>query len=356
MPTPLRPFVSIVMPALNEQRYIADAIASVLPRSADLDYELLVLDGGSSDRTPAIVHEIAAQNPRVKLLHNERRTQSAAMNIAASACDPRAALLVRADCHATYPADFVARCVDTLCRVESASVVVPMRAVGSSPVQKAIAAAQNSRLGNGGSKHRLAGHSGFVDHGHHAAIVRSVFLKLGGYDETAPYNEDAEFDARLVASGGRIYLDGSLTIDYYPRASIRALSRQYFRHGWGRANTLLKHGKAPKLRQAAPVLMLLAAFGGLSFWPLLGRASLTPFVLYVGACVAWAAVLACQEGAASVLLAAPAAIVMHMSWAGGFLVRVGERQFPRLFEGLRGLRARLRSALGMRSRDAGHKA
>jgi len=350
-----RPFVSIVMPALNEERYIGDAIKSVLPQPGTLAYELLVLDGGSSDRTHEVVQKLAEQHPEIKLLHNERRIQSAALNIAAEICDPRTEILVRADCHAEYPPDFAARCAETLRATGSASVVVPMRAVGQRSIQRAIAAAQNSRLGNGGSQHRIAGQSGYVEHGHHAAFDRAVFRDLGGYDETAPYNEDAEYDARLVASGRRIYLDGALTIDYFPRTSLRALGRQYFRHGWGRANTILKHAKAPKLRQVLPVLVLLASISGLVLWPLAGFVALLPMLLYVGACILWAAILAGQSRDAAVLLAAPAAIVTHMSWACGFLVRMAEQRLPGLVGRLRSTAARPGMAGGATGRDAGHK-
>lgn len=198
MQRPSRPFVSIVMPALNEECYLRGAILSIEPAPGALDYELLVLDGGSQDRTRDLIEEIAAQNSCIKLLHNDRRIQSAAVNIASEICDPRATIFVRADCHAKYPPDFVARCVDTLQRTKSASVVVPMRAVGHRPMQRAIAAAQNSWLGNGGAQHRKPGRSGFVEHGHHAAFDRATFRSLGGYDEMAPFNEDAEFDARLI--------------------------------------------------------------------------------------------------------------------------------------------------------------
>ncbi len=350
MTAPSRPFVSIVMPALNEERYIADAISSILPKPGSLDYELLVLDGGSSDRTREIVQGLAARHSEIRLLHNERRIQSAALNIAAEACDPRSAILVRADCHAKYPANFAARCADTMHGTDSASVVVPMHAVGRPPVQRGIAAAQNSRLGNGGSQHRMSGRSGYVDHGHHAAFDRAVFRSLGGYDETAPYNEDAEFDARLTASGRRIYLDGSLTIDYFPRASLRALARQYFRHGWGRANTLLKHAKTPKLRQILPVLVFAVIVAGVLLWPFAGLIALLPVLLYAAACLLWATLLAGQSRDAAVLLAAPAAIVMHMSWACGFVVRVAERRLPGLVARLRGF------AGGAPKRDAGNKA
>lgn len=314
-------FTAIVMPAFNEELYIAAAINSLLQPQEPRDYELLVLDGGSSDRTPAIVQELAKLNPRIKLIHNTRRTQSAAMNIAASICDPRATVLVRADCHASYPPHFVSDCVATLRETASSSVVVSMRAVGRSPLQKIFAAAQNSRLGNGGSAHRRQSQSGYVDHGHHAAFDRQAFLSLGGYDETVQYNEDAEFDARLVASGRRIYHDGRLLIDYYPRTSFPSLARQYFRHGKGRANTLLKHKMRPKLRQMLPVFVLLASVIALAAYPFIGSIALLVPAGYILVCMAWGAYLAAECRQPSFLLIGPAAITMHMSWAAGFLSR-----------------------------------
>lgn len=345
MTTPPRPFVSIVMPALNEELYIADAIASVLPRVQSLDVELLVLDGGSTDDTRRVVAKLAAEDRRIKLLQNDRRIQSAAVNIASEVCDERAAVLVRADCHATYPRDFVKRCVDTLINKQSSSVVVPMRAIGRTPLQKAIAAVQNSWLGNGGSEHRMARYSGYVDHGHHAAFHLSIFRMLGGYDETAPYNEDAEFDARLIDSGGRIYLDGSLTIDYYPRTSLTALARQYYRHGWGRANTTLKHSKIPRLRQGLPAVVLLACIAGLGLVPFFGVIGFLPLAGYALSCLAWAVAFAVQSRDMVMLLAAPAAMTMHMSWAIGF--------FARLVEQLRrNVSSKRDDALGRRRRAA----
>lgn len=318
------PFVSIVMPALNEEGYIEACIRSLLPADGTVDYELLVMDGGSRDATVRIVERMAAVNPRIKVMNNPRRIQSAAVNIAAETCDLRSEILLRADCHALYPPGFVAACAKTLHETQSASVVVSMRAIGRSPLQKAIAAAQNSRMGNGGSRHRQASASGYVEHGHHAAFDRAQYLKLGGYDERAPYNEDAEFDARLVRAGGRIYLDGRLTIDYFPRATFAGLARQYFRHGWGRANTILKHAMRPRLRQSLPVLVLLASLLSLAAWPIVGPLALPVPAIYLSVCVAWGLLMAMRDRQPWLALSGLAAITMHFSWATGFLKRCVE--------------------------------
>jgi succinoglycan biosynthesis protein ExoA len=314
--------VTIVMPALNEERYIAAAIASIVPRSGEVDYELLVVDGGSTDCTRAIVEDMAVANPRIRLIRNEKCIQAAAVNLAAKLADPRSEYLVRADCHATYPDRFVERCVETLRAQQVASVTVAMHAAGRPCLQKAIAASQNSRLGNGGSPHRMGQKSGIVDHGHHAAFHRGTFLKLGGYDESFTHNEDAEFDTRLRRSGQRIYLDSNLTINYYPRADFASLARQYFRYGLGRASTLVKHGTPPKARQLLPVAALLASLASVSAALIDARFLALP-AAYAVLSVIWGAVLSLRQRCLCLLLSGPAAVVMHMSWAAGFLRGIG---------------------------------
>jgi glycosyltransferase involved in cell wall biosynthesis len=57
---------SVLVPARNEEKNIADALRSIL-RSRDIDLEVIVLDDGSSDRTAEIVREFAATDNRVRL-------------------------------------------------------------------------------------------------------------------------------------------------------------------------------------------------------------------------------------------------------------------------------------------------
>lgn len=328
-----RPFVSIVMPALNEERYIAQAIRSILPDHSDIDCELLVMDGGSTDRTREIVSEFGREDARVRLVHNEGRLQSAGMNLAAQVADPRATFLVRADCHATYPPRYAARLIETMRTENASSVVVSMNTVGRTCMQKGIASAQNSRLGNGGSAHRLQGQRRFVDHGHHAAFDRQSFLRLGGYDAACAYNEDAEYDRRLIDMGGRIFLDGDIVIDYYPRDSLIKLARQYANYGWGRANTVLRHGTWPKARQILPVAILLACIAGLAGAFTVHPVALALPISYISAALAFGLFLAVKHRSVCALLSGPAAIVMHLSWGFGFLRRLAAELLRRVTRG-----------------------
>jgi succinoglycan biosynthesis protein ExoA len=315
------PCVTIIVPVLNEEEYVRGAITSLIPASGNLDYELIVLDGGSTDRTASIIEEMRALNPRIRLEPNPARYQSAAMNNGAKIAKPESDTIIRADCHAEYPPGFVDGLVREVQGRDVASVVVPMRTRGTSFLQRGIAAAQNSRLGNGGAPHRTAGSSRYVEHGHHAAFDRKAFLAIGGYDESFTHNEDAEFDVRLRKSGAKIWLCSDLSITYFPRKSLTALARQYFNHGSGRAMTMFKHRYPPKVRQLLP----LAALGmnvsslasGLSFgWPFF-----LPGLVYVGTCMTWGMFLTLSERDPAGWAGGLAAMIMHQSWAAGFAYR-----------------------------------
>jgi succinoglycan biosynthesis protein ExoA len=319
---PFKSFVTILVPVLNEEKYIRRAITSIVPSDESLDYELIVLDGGSTDRTKEIVEELCASNWRIRLACNDARIQSAGINRGVCLARPESNIIVRADAHAEYPPGYIKALARELHERKAASVVVPMRTSGNDFLQRAIAAAQNSRIGNGGSPHRgKIVQSRFVDHGHHAAFDRQAFSSIGGYDESFTHNEDAEFDARLTKSGAKIWLCSNLVVTYFPRNSLASLARQYFKHGSGRARTVFKHHSRPKIRQLLPLVVLGVNLGSLGLTLGFGWPFLTPALAYFGACAIWSVILARREGDAACWVSGFAAMIMHQSWAVGFICR-----------------------------------
>src|SRR5689334_22165094 len=73
------PPVSVYMPAFNVERYVADAVRSVLSQTFG-DFELIVVDDGSTDRTLDILRDLARTDPRVKLLSRPNTGVSRASN------------------------------------------------------------------------------------------------------------------------------------------------------------------------------------------------------------------------------------------------------------------------------------
>jgi glycosyltransferase involved in cell wall biosynthesis len=71
------PLVSIIMPVYNGEKYIREALQSVLNQSWD-DWELVVVDDGSTDQTAKIVQSIL--DKRVKYFHQNNQGQTSALN------------------------------------------------------------------------------------------------------------------------------------------------------------------------------------------------------------------------------------------------------------------------------------
>lgn len=332
--------ILVVVPTLNEEPHIRRVINQLLAGSEDLPVRLVVVDGGSTDGTTDVVLSEAALDDRVSLLQNPHRTQAAALNLAASLAEEEVSIIVRADCHANYPEDWVAGVTDSLKQRRSegcVSVVVPMVTVGTTPVQRGISFAQNSVIGNGGSAHRRLGRSSYVDHGHHAALARDAFERVGGYDETMISNEDAELDRRLIAAGGRVYLDTSKSIEYVPRSSLPALARQYRNYGRGRAQNLVKHRTRPRLRQMVPLVITLVSLSAV-LEGLDGRrprAAQLSVTAYLAVCSSVALRGAWASRDYAVLFAAPAAVVSHHSWGVGFVEQLARGAGGRLLRSLR---------------------
>lgn len=65
-----QPMVSVIMPAYNAQRFVEEAIRSVMAQTVT-DWELLVLDDGSKDATADIVKKLATEDSRIRFLPNE---------------------------------------------------------------------------------------------------------------------------------------------------------------------------------------------------------------------------------------------------------------------------------------------
>ena len=309
--------VLIVIPCLNEEETLEQTVAAILNSPLDQPCRLVIVDGGSTDRTPEIALRLAAANPSLAYLANPKRLQSAAVNLAVATFGAEAEYLIRIDAHAGYPAGYCQVLLAEAVETGADAVVVGMNTVGQHGFQQAVAAAQNSKLGNGGSAHRAADQAGrWIEHGHHALMRIAAFQAVGGYDETFSHNEDAELDFRLRQAGFRLWLTGRTSLDYYPRSTVWPLFRQYLNYGRGRARTIRKHHALPRLRQLAPAAILpalLIATATPLFWP-----AALPLLSWVGLCLACGASLAIKARQPLFLLAGPAAMVMHLGWSIGF--------------------------------------
>lgn len=265
------PFLTIVMPVRNEQRFIADTLEQLLRQDYPGDkFEIIVADGMSDDATRQIVTNIHKDHPQVRMHDNPVRRSSAGRNIGFE--KGRGDIFLVIDGHCYIPGDqlfrntaqlMVSNNVDCLGRPQ------PLDPPGLSDFQRAVALARSSRLGHGGDSLIFGEYEGYaspVSNG--AAYTRQVFEKVGYLDEQFDAAEDVEFNYRVEQAGLKCYTSPKLTIRYYPRENLTALFRQMTRYGMGRRNFTKKHPQALSFNQLVPAgfVLGLISFIFLGIW------------------------------------------------------------------------------------------
>lgn len=318
------PMVTIAMPCLNEERFIEACLRCVFAQDYPRDrIEILVADGGSTDRTREILARLMTEDGRIKLIDNPGRIQAAGMNEAIRVA--RGEVIVRMDVHSEYAPDYVRKCIEVLDRTGADNVGGAARARAKTAFQRALCAALGSPLGVGGAKYRSEENEGFVDTVSFGAFRRHVFEKVGLFDDRAITNEDAELNQRIVDAGGKVYLSREIVFHYFPRDSFRSLAKQYFTYGQGRARTLLKHRKLLTVRPAIPFLMVVS---GAALLATSAVQPVTPFAFgaYALATAVEAVRVGRREGFSAIPIVWGIFPVLHVSHGVGFavgLVRYG---------------------------------
>jgi len=251
------------------------------------------------------------------------------MNLAVAEHGDGVEFVIRIDAHGRYPADYCRVLVAEAERLGVDSIVVPMTTVGRSTFQRAVATAQNSLVGTGGSAHRTGKSAQQVDHGHHALMCVEAYRAVGGYDESFRFNEDAELDYRLGRADYRVWLTDATSMVYFPRSTAAGLFRQYFGYGGGRARNILKHRMRPRARQMLPLVILPAVL--LAALSVVHWGFLVLMVAWCLACLGLGAVAARKHmdeyGLPIVLapLVGVAAMIMHFAWSSGFWLHLARR-------------------------------
>lgn len=104
----IAPFFSVVVPAYNVEEYLDECVESVLSNSFE-DYEIVLVDDGSSDGTSRLVDEWAYRDSRIKAIHQENGGLSAARNTGLATAQGRYVVFLDADdCLAPWALDDLA--------------------------------------------------------------------------------------------------------------------------------------------------------------------------------------------------------------------------------------------------------
>ncbi|MGO1319948.1 MAG: glycosyltransferase family 2 protein [Galactobacter sp.] len=243
------PGVSYVMPVLNEERDLHEAVTSILEQDYPGQAEVVLALGPSHDGTDLIAEDLALSDPRVRLVRNPASSISVGLNLAIEASSHP--VVIRVDAHSSLSAGYTSAAVRTLIDTGAANVGGIMRAQGRTPVQQAIAHGYNSRLGLGGGAYHGHGEAGPAESAYLGVFRRDV-LQVGGFDEALARGEDWELNLRIRRAGHLVWFDPNLVVTYWPRASWGDMARQFKATGAWRGELVRRHGAANSLRFFAP--------------------------------------------------------------------------------------------------------
>jgi GT2 family glycosyltransferase len=311
------PFVSMIVPVRNEAAGIEACLGSLRDQTYAADrFEILVVDGQSSDDTADRTRDIAAVDARVRLLENPDRTMPHGLDRGIAAA--RGDVIGVMSGHATGERDYIERCVDALARTGAWAVGGSIVRVATNPMQRAIAIATSSSLGVGDARHDYATEAGEVETVFPGMWPRWVFERVGLFDPEMTFNEDNELSLRIRRAGGRIWMDPAIRVSYTPRGSLAGLWRQYFGYARGKLQVWRKHRGGLRWRHLVPpafvAAITLGLVGGMALPWLWGAAGLA-VVVYLVVMGGGSIVLSAGREAHLVLAALA---TMHVAYGLGF--------------------------------------
>ena len=257
--------IAVIIPTLNEEKFIAQCLDSVINQTFPFEnLDVMVVDGGSSDRTREIVNLYNKKYPNIRLLDNPGRIQSIAFNIGVHNSD--APFIIRLDAHAIFDREYISICKELLSKnyrfgnVGGEWNILPQHSRTGSEVNAII---NQLKFGIGGASFRIGAEAGPVDTVPFGAFPRKVVEKIGGMREDLPRGEDNEYNSRIRKAGFTVYLDPRIKCTYFARPDLKSSCQQMYNNGFSIGNLFHIDRKAVGLRHIIPLMFVLSLVLGL---------------------------------------------------------------------------------------------
>jgi succinoglycan biosynthesis protein ExoA len=301
----------------NEARHLTEALESVLGQDYPGPMEVAIAVGPSRDDTQEVTAAACGGDPRVVLVPNPSGRTPTGLNAAVAATS--APIVARVDGHSLLPQGYLRRAVEVLTDTGAVNVGGVMAAEGTTPFERAVAAAMSSPFGVGGGRFHYGGEPGPADTVYLGVFRRDALAGVDGYDEHFSRAQDWELNHRLRRNGGTVWFTPELRVVYRPRSSLRALALQYRDSAQWRRAVIEQHPDSVRVTYLVPPATVAGLVAGVALAATGRRIGLLAPAMYALANLA-ASALVGRRLAPSVALRLPAVFAtMHLSWGWGFL-------------------------------------
>jgi len=171
--------VSVIVPAYNEERNIRNCLSSLLNQSYK-NFEIIVVDDGSRDKTREIVKEVSRKSKKIKLIRGRHKGAGAARNLGVKSAKGK--ILLFPDADMTFDRDYIKQLIKP---------IIGGKAIGCEDGKQVAINKNNvwSRCWGTFFKPYIDKEKGQI----FRAILKSEFQKMGGFDSSFGYADDLTF-------------------------------------------------------------------------------------------------------------------------------------------------------------------
>ena len=252
--------VAIVIPTLNEERFISRCLNSIIKQTYEFEkMDVMIIDGGSNDKTKDIVAEYQKSHQNIRFIENKKKIQSVAFNIGFK--KSTAPYIIRLDAHAEYDSKYISLCIENLKQDEKRGNVGGRCNI--LPFNQSIWAQTNailnhSRFGIGGAAFRVSNEAHNTDSVPFGAFPRKIIEKIGGMREDLPRGEDNEYNSRIRKAGYKIFFDPNIISSYFARPTLGASCKQMYANGNSIGYLYYIDREAIGIRHLVPLLFVVS--------------------------------------------------------------------------------------------------
>ena len=255
------PFVSVLLVTRNEQEYIKKALISLINQSYPKEYyEIIIIDGESTDNTLQIVNEFIetykTDSFDIRILNNPKHILAAGWNIGIK--EAKGEYVVRIDAHAEADVDFIEKNIQTINKIEDAICVGGKLTTKSLDGDDDIVSmVLSSPFGVGNSSFRVSDVACYADTAVYGLYKKEIFNQVGYFNEQYVRNQDIELHSRIREAGGRFFFNPEIHCVYYSRNTVKKLIKQAWGNGKWNMVLLKNQASAVRLRHLIPFVFVL---------------------------------------------------------------------------------------------------
>ena len=248
--------ISVILAVFNEETHIQKTLDGILAQDLSKDkYEIIIADGGSTDKTVQIVNKYMETYKNISLLHNLRKISAAGWNDCMKIAKGEIVSLLSG--HVLLEKDYLSKVLNLL-TPDITGVGGAVTPIGGNKFSKHVSKAYKTKFGSGNANYIVGdSHIENVETIGFGNYWKKDLLAIDGFDETLKRGQDWDLNVRLRKNGGILVFDPSIKINFYVRSTMMTLWKRHYNAGYWKIDIIKKNPDSILPRHIVPALFSL---------------------------------------------------------------------------------------------------